>query len=196
MSAKSFSQIRFQTKTKMAKMIRLIILVTLCITVARQVRASGVFEFQLLDLDRLDQPPMLKGLQGQDRPQILLRICLREAFAVKSNGPCPYGSTTLLLNQESSLLTAATNRTLPADSENYKSTSGQRDESHQGQVATWYSNNNDDDDDEQRRGQGSQMTNLVRMPFTFKWTVSYRMRAPEVLLLREFPLLRVCACVC
>lgn len=157
----------------------LLSIVTLCELFIRQTSASGVFEFQLLDLDRLDHSlaPHQDHQAGPARP-ILVHVCLKEAFASQIDGPCAYGNITLTMNQRRTL-TRSTSTTGTTSLGPHSSSDGTQQapasmgsSNHINNTALGDYHQEDDQEDQEQLRRGSQMTNLVRMPFTFRWTVS------------------------
>lgn len=135
----------------------------LCSCAVVIVRASGVFELELikLDSDLATNRAIGSGLEvaasnttasnhvsapTQDQlntNQQLKRVfvCLKEPFTSNLDGPCTFGNASILV----------------------KSTGHRQD-----------SNSTTAHSSEQQQQQGSLLTNIVRIPITFKWTVSMR----------------------
>lgn len=114
------------------------------------VRASGVFELELIKLASTAQQDVvvatIQNEQQQEEQDRLKRVfvCLKEAFTSHpvDYGPCTFGNATLFVSSSSS-------STSPTNKNQTAATRG-----------------------EERRSQ-LQLTNIVRIPITFKWTVSF-----------------------
>lgn len=135
------------------------------------VQASGVFELELIKLtetrpdfrespanDSLSRAPVTTPATLSADPttaasaaEKLRRVfvCLKEAFTSQPiDGPCTFGNASIIVSQQQQ------------DSTNQSSTQTLTTAP---TVAT----------DEQQQQQGSLLTNIVRIPITFKWTVSF-----------------------
>lgn len=137
--------------------------------------ASGVFELEVLDFQQLTDlkpPDVVKSQQVdfkqlQNHKPIRINVCLKEAFASQLDGPCPFGESSITLNRDldrnlhatavidqqanEQPVVASLAEQLPKTITNFTQESQQH---------------------QQRLSQGSQLTNLVRILFTFRWTVS------------------------
>jgi hypothetical protein len=162
-----------------------ILLLTLCelLIITRQTTASGVFEFELVDLVRLDQSVKHEKHQEKNtvNPTILLHVCLKEAFTSQLDGLCAYGNVTLIVDQQQQ---QQHNRSSPLNERRSNGTlasvllaSGG---GNQGAGGGEHEEHADGDLDADKQRGGSQMTNIVRLPFTFRWTVSLSGNLPPV----------------
>lgn len=129
----------------------------LIITLTQEIKASGVFELELLQLEQLDlklnanfknnssktyneqqvQNNNNQNSQYEDSQNLIrIFVCLKEAFTSQLDGPCTFGNASLTLERDS-INTRNVDQTLNST-----------------------------------KHHGSQLTNLVRILFTFRWTVS------------------------
>lgn len=116
----------------------------------KQALASGVLELELVDLRQVDTAPRAVG---QNEAPFRLAVCLKEAFASQLDGPCAFGNATLTLDH--------------------------LDPSNLGRMDKLASRSNPWHGGEEKSARnktpehwGSQMMNVVRIPFSFRWTVS------------------------
>lgn len=146
-----------------------VFIIILLVSIARQTRASGVFELELIKFQPLDVRPTpndnensTKIERSNDEDQtnyIRVLVCLKEAFTSHLDGPCTFGNASITLNrdslhdQEALSHPALSNRIIPQESRQRHSHAHNLTSSQQQQA-------------------GSLMTNLVRILFTFRWTVS------------------------
>lgn len=158
------------------------LILILLVSIAKQTRASGVFELELIKFQPLDVRPTLSGNENGtqiERPNdedhknyIRILVCLKEAFTSHLDGPCTFGNASITLSgdslheQEASSQSALSNRIISQEPI-------QR-HSHVHNLAN-----------SQHRQAGSLMTNLVRILFTFRWTVSsWSSRQDSILVVR------------
>lgn len=160
--------------------------------------ASGVFELELLKLEHLDvdlsnpnsnpnstveqqvdstQTNAAKLSQEDPTKLVQILVCLKEAFTSQLDGPCTFGNASITLLRDS-LSQAKQNSTLP--------TGAPRDLS-QDQASGKQQNSSQ----QLQQQQGSLSTNVVRILFTFRWTVSYLFPACLLCLDRSSPYLLV-----
>ena len=127
-----------------------LLLVTLC-KLPQEACSTGVFELELLDLQRLD---------AAARPAEPTRvfICLKEAFASQLGGPCPFGNGSITLGRPHPSGEWRRNQTQNTDPE--------------GELAIGNETRRRSLGQGQQKQQGSLLTNLVRISFSFRWTVS------------------------
>lgn len=129
----------------------------------QRINASGVFELEFIKLQPLidiststenstksspEQQQVPGQFVSQENPSNLVRIlvCLKEAFTSQLDGPCTFGNASITLNRDSM---QQSNTNHHQDYSSNKQTSAQ-----------------------QQQQRGSQLTNIVRILFTFRWTVS------------------------
>lgn len=133
---------------KMSPLILALIL-ALCATLSplylKSAKATGVFELELIDLQ-----PFGHSLESNTNFRVL--VCLKEAFTSKLDGQCTFGNASVTLNK------------LPPHKR--AETANLTEQQLQQQVATFTTNQ------QQHLPSGSLSTNLVRILFTFRWTVS------------------------
>lgn len=133
------------------------------------VAASGVFELEFIKLQQLDTRQTSVDTtnsskinrmhdtqavnSNKDNPTDLIRVlvCLKEAFTSQLDGPCTFGNASITLSRDS--IQQHLEPTTPS--------SINRDSS-LGKIQT----------SAQQQQQGSLLTNIVRILFTFRWTVS------------------------
>lgn len=94
----------------------LILLVISCTRLPQTTLASGVFELELLDFQRLDQSYQASGKVAQTNettttgqhnqitsPPMRILICLKEAFTSQLDGLCTFGNASITLGSQQSL---------------------------------------------------------------------------------------------
>lgn len=152
---------------------------------AKQTKASGVFELELIRFQQLNSmqhatmnsqlsdkqlnfenrspndnktaTQLVTDLQQQDKeseePLLRVLVCLKEAFTSQLDGPCTFGNATIALSRDAFDQSNSLKSTAQASSVRLSSAANdkQLNQTHQ---------------------QGSSMTNIVRILFTFRWTVS------------------------
>ena len=191
-----------------------IFLLLLCAKQLQSTLASGVFELELMDFQRFDQPSPSARLrttattskdtitsQNISSP-IRLVICLKEAFASQLDGPCTFGNASITLGDQqiatqrhhTSLPTTSTLTTVASNAATNTTTMTNVSEEQQSKTITTAATaqagqqisgeilrNNQPEGvstgpssatREQELQQGSLLTNVVRIQFTFRWTVS------------------------
>lgn len=155
--------------------LHIIIATLLLIPIFQQVRCSGVFELEFLKLQPLEttkqsntdisnnrtieqeQVSPVSQTNELENPSNLIQVlvCLKEAFTSQLDGPCTFGNASITLHKDS-ILQEPNSKIAPSilrqrrhpDEQDFKST-----------VAN-------------KQQQGSLLTNVVRILFTFRWTVS------------------------
>ena len=139
--------IRMSTANNMAAVLFFILIAISSLT---PINSSGVFELELVDFKRFDLQTDSKNednnsnlLFNQTTPT-RLHICLKEAFTSQLDGPCTFGNSTITLNSQTEQ---------PTTQSYYQSSQQQLQEP-------------------VKQQQESPSTNLVRILFTFRWTVS------------------------
>lgn len=153
----------------------LILLLTLC-KLSLRAHASGVFELELVDLQRYDSSSSKSIDSGQTAP-IRLLVCLKEAFTSQLDGPCTFGNASITLNQpiikkQSTTGEQQTNHTIEnLETEQYQQVTDTTRTSPQQQLQNLTSLQIGHQV-QQKQQQGSLLTNVVRILFTFRWTVS------------------------
>lgn len=192
---KVFKRCKTQTRTKMIKTTPagptesllwgcLLILTFLLACQHQQVDATGVFELEILKIQQLidgqpssthnnkhqesaTQEANLTNLSNDEQPAQLIRVivCLKEAFASHFDGPCTYGNASITLSSRDHLSKQqlGTMQELPTIKTAPVSTTSDVTTTNTDQT---YSNQTN------IQQQGSLLTNVVRILFTFRWTVS------------------------
>lgn len=167
----------------MTTLVSTIILISALLT--KQIKASGVFELELIKFQHLNnlhqhralhhQPVKIENnsstnsrtveqpvtnhhqqQQNEDSSSTnLLRVlvCLKEAFTSQLDGPCTFGNASITLSADSQIQTDSLNLNQPTSTgqqANFTVASGIQ----------------------LQHQQGFSTTNIVRILFTFRWTVS------------------------
>lgn len=136
-----------------------VIFVALLATSRNQVSSSGVFELEVLKLQQLDlkttneinstKTDAQHQVKENQSDLIRILVCLKEAFTSQLDGPCTFGNASITLSDDSIRHSRAEDLA--------EADRSQQQQSGQSQNA---------------QNQGSQLTNIVRILFTFRWTVS------------------------
>lgn len=173
------------TTVKMSQ--KVMILTSLFVLAAnQQVRTSGVFELELDEFRQLDvgRPP-----DDKTNNPIRLTICLKEAFTSLLDGPCPFGNASITLNggQVAQLLNSDEETISVSRPDRNKTITSRDGKQLINDTMTLVQNQKDDQSLAQQfntpkhnnnlpprveQPQRSPLTNLVRILFTFRWTVS------------------------
>lgn len=156
-----------------------IILLTSIIILSKHAKCSGVFELELIKFQPLDvRPPIQNHIhsnatssrieQQQDHEEdqnsfIRVLVCLKEAFTSHLDGTCTFGNASITLSKDSIKPHEATASYLTTNQ--IKSHEPIQRHSH---------NHSTSIQQQQQQQTGSLMTNVVRILFTFRWTVSSR----------------------
>lgn len=154
-----------------------IILLTSIIS-SRNAKCSGVFEIELIKFQPLDVRPLIPNITNQtsrieqqqqqsqdDEDQnnfIRILVCLKEAFTSHLDGACTFGNASITLSKDSIKHESATSYLTTNQIKSHDSIQRQL---HNSTTTTI----------QQQHQTGSLMTNIVRILFTFRWTVSIRM---------------------
>lgn len=148
----------------------IIVLLTL---ISKQVLSSGVFELELIKFQPLDVRPTLNNnnannskieLANHEEQNNFIRVlvCLKEAFTSNLDGPCTFGNGSITLSQDSVLQQEVTNHLALSNSIKSQESIGRQSHIH----------NSTNNQQQQQQQAGFLMTNIVRILFTFRWTVS------------------------
>lgn len=160
-----------------SRLLHVILALLLLILIGQQIQASGVFELEFLKLQPLETTRQLNRENNSDRTTeqqvsstqsnenlsnlIQVFVCLKEAFTSQLDGPCTFGNASITLYKDSILQEPNSKRT--------SSVLRQRrnpDEQNSTTMASMIAQQ------QQQQQQGSLLTNVVRILFTFRWTVS------------------------
>lgn len=154
-----------------------VFIIVLLASISRQVQTSGVFELELIKFQPLDVRPIssnepnrgrIEDTNNQDENNpVRILVCLKEAFTSNLDGPCTFGNATITLNKDSMQQEMTSHFIASSDQIQSKKSNT---EQHQRQ--TNINNFTATNIQQQQQQAGSLMTNVVRILFTFRWTVS------------------------
>lgn len=146
-----------------------VFIIVLLALISQQVQTSGVFELELIKFQPLDVRPVLsnepnsrivENSNNQEGNNVVrLLVCLKEAFTSNLDGPCTFGNASITLNKDLMQQEASSEQI-----QSKKSNIEQRQTNINNSTAT--------NIQQQQHQAGSFMTNVVRILFTFRWTVS------------------------
>lgn len=141
----------------------------IALSAVHRANSSGVIELELVDLLRLDTTTSSsKSLSTSGSSSLIrLSVCLKEAFASQLDEPCAFGNGSLTLGDEDEFF-----KQRLSDSSSVvkavKKSHGDR----QTQSRGLRQHEGSHKQQQQNQQHGSQTANIIRIPFTFRWTVS------------------------
>lgn len=151
----------------------IVIMLSICATLQHHIplaEASGVFELEILKIQQNDQAnesPRATSTQNKhitnDNDLVRVFVCLKEAFTSQLDGPCTFGNATITVQRDSS-----TNEFAHEHGQTISTTS----------FASNFTANNAQQPNNntilphQHHQNKAMLSNLVRILFTFRWTVS------------------------
>lgn len=154
----------------------------ICSSFIHQAQASGVFELELVELQKLDQPIFTKQTRHQPHSQQItttghhqatrLFICLKEAFTSQLDGPCTFGNATLTLGNDNETNPARRFTVTGQEQQVAVNTTIEQDEQQASEARGSHLQSQNQTQFNQQHQQRSPLTNVVRILFTFRWTVS------------------------
>lgn len=163
--------------------LHIIVATLLLMSIGQQIQSSGVFELEFLKLQPLEsttkqqqsnpdnnnsnssrtiEQQMSSVSQTSESPSNLIQVlvCLKEAFTSQLDGPCTFGNASLTLYKDS-ILQEPNSKVTNMLSQNHHLNGGNSTTV----IETTTTTTN-------QQQQGSLLTNVVRILFTFRWTVS------------------------
>lgn len=157
--------------------LHIVVATLLLMSIGQQIQCSGVFELEFLKLQPLEttkqsnmdsasnrtidqeQVSSLSQTNQSENPSNLIQVlvCLKEAFTSQLDGPCTFGNASITLHKDS-ILQEPSSRITSSILRQRRHPDGQN-----STITATAAN---------QQQQGSLLTNVVRILFTFRWTVS------------------------